>query len=74
MSVHGILRELNLKDMGWSRVAGPEGAAFFPISAKDFDAWESRCLQMHAAQSPLALAAKPLENNLSDRQSMVRGD
>ena len=63
---------LAIKRSGWHRIEGPDGVALFPETAKDVDAWEQRALAMTAAQAPIHLAPKPVENTLAAR--VVRAD
>jgi len=50
-NLDGLLQGLALSKAGWHRVASPDGApSFFPVTAKDTQEWEQRCVEMTAAQ------------------------
>ena len=72
-NIDRLMTELMRIDSGWIWQENPQtGAlAIFPKTAKDVEAWESRALEMLAAQVPVMLEAKPEENTLA---RVVRGD
>ncbi len=69
-----LLRDLALKDSGWSRVEGPNGCAYFPETANDVDAFDARCIAMHESQKPIVLEEKPAVTDYADYMRLKRGD
>ena len=69
---------LAIKRSGWHRVAGPDGVALFPETAKDVDAWEQRALAQNAEAEAMEranrLEAKAEVNSLAERKRIMRGD
>ena len=66
--------ELTFRTTGWHRHRNHETGvlAFFPETARDVDAWEVRCQEMHAAQRPVQVEDKPEENTLASRADRLR--
>ena len=78
-SLDVLAHKLAIRRSGWHRVEGPGGSAFFPVTAKDVDAWESRATAQAAESEAMAranrLTPKPEENALAERKrQMTRGD
>lgn len=67
---------LAIKRSGFHKTeGGTAGSAFFPVQAKNVEAWEQSCQEMHAAQVATMPDAKPLEPGIRDkRRGIVRGD
>ena len=72
-NIDDLMADLYWLGSGWHRHVNPEtgAVALFPETAKDDDQWQARAIQMHAAQVPVTLAPKPLENAM---RRIVRAD
>ncbi len=68
-----LLRDLALKETGWSRVEGPNGSAYFPETASDVEKWEADCIAMHSEQTPITVEPKPVQD-YADYTRLKRGD
>jgi hypothetical protein len=45
------MNEMALIENGWRKFEGPGGTGYMPETAKDENAWVSRCREMHMRQA-----------------------